>query len=253
MSEHEQSITGERSSLTPEPAGDDVPPASSDGEQPSTGGPRLVLPAIDWARLARAVRTGLRVGIFVVVVSVALGTAAFVAASLYGQYGAVRDAPNAQAWAGLPARFAGQAPCASCHAPQAAAQDASTHLNVSCEACHGPGAAHSVNEAAARATALTEPASVICSTCHGATAGRPTAFSQVDPARHYSGGQCLRCHDPHSIVAVRPPTVSHPLANLPECTTCHAPDGLRKIPTGHELVEDGTCLACHRPAADAKP
>ena len=188
-----------------------------------------------------------------VVASVALGTAAFVAASFYAQYGAVRNTPNAQAWGGLTPRFAGQAICTSCHAPEAGAQDASIHVDVSCEACHGPAAAHSASDAAARATVLARPTSAICATCHAATAGRPAAFPQVDPATHFAGGQCLRCHDPHSIVAVRPPTVSHPLANLPECTTCHAPDGLKKIPTGHEIVGDAICLSCHGPAADGKP
>lgn len=260
MSEHEQPITGERSPLTPEPSGDGEQAVTGDDEQPPNDVPRLVLPSIDWTRVAHVVRTGFhavrtsfKVVIFVVVVSVALGSAAFVAVSLYGQYGAVRNAPNAQAWAGLPARFAGQALCTSCHAPEAAAQDASIHLNVSCEACHGPAAAHSVNEAAARAAVLTEPTSGICVTCHGATAGRPTTFSQIDPTAHYSGGLCLRCHDPHSIVAVRPPPLTHPLAKLPECTTCHAPDGLKKIPAGHEIVGDVVCLSCHGPAANGRP
>jgi hypothetical protein len=253
MSEREQPIADERLPLTPEPSGDGGQPATGDDEQPSNEGPRFVLPSIDWARVARAVRTGGTVAIFVVVVSVALGTAAFVAASFHDQYGAVKDVPNAHTWAGVAPRFAGQALCTSCHAPEAAAQDASIHVNVSCEDCHGPAAAHSSSAAAARAAVLTKPTSGMCVTCHAATAGRPTTFPQVDPARHYSGGQCLRCHDPHSIVAVRPPPVSHPLENLPECTTCHAPDGLKEIPTGHELVGDAICLSCHGRAAEGKP
>lgn len=236
-----------------EPAPDGEQPATGDDEQPSNGGPHFVLPSIEWARVARAARTGLRGGIVVIVVSVALGTAASVAASFYGQYGPVKNVPNARAWAGLTPRFAGQMICTSCHAPEAGAQDASIHVDVSCEDCHGPAAAHSSSAAAARAAVLTEPTSGICVTCHGATAGRPATFPQIDPARHYAGGQCLRCHGPHSVVAVRPPTVSHPLANLPECTTCHAPDGLKKIPTGHEIVDDTICLSCHGPAANGKP
>ncbi len=253
MSEHEQPIADERPTLGPESTGDSEQPATGDDEQPPNDGPRFVLPSIDWVRVAHAARTGLKVGIVVVVVSVALGTAAFVTASFYGQYGAVKNVPNARAWAGLTARFVGQAICTSCHAPEAGAQDASIHVNVSCEDCHGPAAAHSSSAAAARAVVLTRPTSAICATCHAAVAGRPTTFPQIDPARHFSGGQCLRCHGPHSVVAVRPPTVTHPLANLPECTTCHAPDGLKKIPTGHEIVGDTICLSCHGQAANGKP
>lgn len=185
----------------------------------------------------------------VVVVSVVLGVAVFAAATVYAQYGAVKNGPNAVAWRSLTPQFAGAAACTRCHEPQATTQDASAHVNVSCENCHGPAAAHAVNEETAQAVVMRPPTPDLCVRCHATTPGRPTAFPQVDPARHYSGGECLRCHDRHSIVAVRPPVVTHPLTNLPVCTTCHAPDGLKKIPAGHELVADATCLACHGPRA----
>jgi hypothetical protein len=92
---------------------------------------------------------------------------------------------------------------------------------------------------------LDTPTSEICVTCHAAVPGRPATFPQIDGAEHYVGNACLRCHDPHSIRAVRPPAVTHRLAKLPECTTCHAPDGLKKVPTGHEPVPDATCRSCH--------
>jgi hypothetical protein len=253
MSECEQPNTDERPPPAPEASGDDEQPVSGNDERPPKLRPHFAMPSIEWAGVAHAVRTGLRAGALVVVVSIALGTAAFGAVSFYGQYGAVRNAPNTRAWAGLTAHFAGQAICTSCHALEAGAQDASIHINVSCEGCHGPAAAHASSATAARATVLTEPTSEICVTCHAATAGRPMTFPQIDPTGHFSGGECLRCHDPHSVVAVRPPTVSHPLANLPQCTTCHSPDGLKKIPTGHEIVGDSICLSCHGPAADRKP
>ncbi len=250
MNEHEQPIADERPIPSPEPSGADEQPTVGD-EQPSNDRPRFALPRIAWAR---AVTRAIKIGIFVVVASVALGVAAFVAASSYAQYGAVKNAPNAQAWAGLTPRFAGQAICASCHASEAGTQDASIHVNVSCENCHGPLAAHAASEAAAAGEPRPgKPTSEICATCHVAVAGRPAAFPQIDRATHYSGDQCLRCHDPHSIVAVRPPAVSHPLADLPECTTCHAPDGLKAIPAGHEVVADAVCLSCHGQASDLKP
>ena len=217
------------------------------GDEPPSDGRRVAVPPIEWARVAS---TTIRIGILVVVISVAVGVAAFAAATLYSQYGAVRNTPDAQAWSGLTVRFAGQATCTACHPSEVDAQDASIHAGVSCESCHGPAAAHSGSTEAARAAALIQPTSAICATCHAVTAGRPATFPQVDPATHYSGGACLRCHDPHSIVAVRPPTVTHPLASLPGCTTCHAPDGLKQIPEGHEVVGDKICLSCHGPAAD---
>jgi len=187
----------------------------------------------------------LKLGAIVVVVSVGLGVAGFATATIYADYGAVKNGPNAEAWAGLTPRFAGSATCTTCHGTQAAAQDASIHVNVACEACHGPAAAHATSDAAAESTVLAKPPSAICAECHVTTAGRPASFPQVDLATHYVGGPCLRCHDPHSIVAQRPPTVTHPLADLPECTTCHAPDGLKKIPSGHQVVSDRVCLSCH--------
>ncbi len=108
-------------------------------------------------------------------------------------------------------------------------------------------------DAVARSVTLPEPPSSICARCHATTTGRPASFPQVDLATHYVGGPCLRCHDPHSVVAHRPPTVTHPLADLPECTTCHAPDGLKKIPTGHQVVGDTVCLACHGIDANVEP
>lgn len=230
------------------PLGDEQ--TSVGDERPGRGRPRLAIPRIT-AR--RAVVTSVKVGIVVVVASVALGVAAFVAASSYEQYGAGRNTPNADAWSHLTPRYAGQQICTSCHAAEAQTQDASIHLNVSCEGCHGAAAEHASSVAAGSATTLVKPTSVVCVTCHATAAGRPASFAQVDPATHYAGGQCLRCHDPHSIVAFRPPVVSHPLTDLPECTTCHAPDGLKKIPAGHELVGDTICLSCHGQSASGKP
>lgn len=211
-------------------------------EQPSEVGPGATVPS---AALRRTAVTVAKLVVVVAVASIALGGAAAVAATFYTQYGAVKNEPNAEAWAGLIPAFAGQASCTECHEPEAGAQDASAHVNVSCESCHGPAAAHAASEEAAETIELEKPDADICITCHAVTGGRPTTISQVDPASHFSGDDCFRCHDPHSILAVRPPLVTHPMAKLPECTTCHSPDGLKEIPSGHELVTDSVCLSCH--------
>ncbi|HEX7472171.1 MAG TPA: multiheme c-type cytochrome, partial [Candidatus Limnocylindrales bacterium] len=176
MSLNQPPITDERQLPLPEPSGDGAGPATDPDERPPSGGLRFALPSIEWARVWRALRVGLRAGVVVVVVSVALGTAAFVAAGFYGQYGTVRNAPDTASWAALAPRFAGQTLCTSCHAPESAAQVASAHLAVSCESCHGPAAAHAIDATAASAALLIRPTSGICVTCHAATAGRPATF-----------------------------------------------------------------------------
>jgi len=236
MSESEQPNTDEHPVLVSGPP---------DADEPASARPRIA-----WTRVV--IMTA-RIAIFVVVASVALGGAAVVAASFYSQYGAVRNTPNTHAWGSLTPRFAGQAICASCHEAKANVQDASVHVNVSCENCHGPLAAHAASDAAAKEFPPSKPKDEICATCHVEVAGRPATFPQIHPAEHFSGDRCLRCHDPHSITAVRPPTVSHPLTDLPVCTTCHAPDGLKRIPSGHEPVGDAVCLSCHHPATSRRP
>jgi hypothetical protein len=254
MTEHgrpsadEPPVGGPPSSVPEETAPATAEPAPADDvERPRR---RIVVPPFISTRTARMASL---VGILVVAASVALGVVAFAATTFYEQYGAVRNGPNADAWAGLAPRFVGQAACASCHETQAAMQDSSVHVDVSCESCHGPGAAHAVSDDAAREIALSEPTGGICITCHAVAAGRPASFPQVDLVAHYSGGECLRCHDPHSIIAFRPPDVSHPLADLPECVTCHAPDGLKKVASGHEIVRDEICLSCHARGVDESP
>ena len=231
------------------PDGDPTSAGEAEEAVPSPTRRRRPRPSIAWRALAR---TGLKVAVVVAAVSVALGAGAAVAVGFYGQYGAVRNEPNARAWAALVPQHVGQTLCADCHAAEAIGQDTSIHVNVSCEDCHGPGQGHATGTDAARTVALVKPDSAICVRCHGATAGRPAGFPIVNPASHYSGGPCLRCHDPHTIVATRPPIVSHPLADLPECTTCHAPDGLKKVPVGHTIVADAICLSCHARNADGR-
>ena len=204
--------------------------------------PPIEWPTIDWQRTG--IRT-LKVGVVVAVVAIVLGVGAFATATIYADYGAEKNGPNARAWAAQTPKFAGAAACSACHGQQAGAQDASIHVDVSCEDCHGPAADHAASLAAAGSVILAKPPSSICARCHTATTGRPASFPQVDLATHYVGGPCLRCHDPHSVVAQRPPIVTHPLVDLPECTTCHSPSGLKKIPSGHQLVGDKVCLSCH--------
>ena len=125
--------------------------------------------------------------------------------------------------------------------------------NIMCESCHGPlaeNAATAPVEAEPGSLGIAVPDEALCAICHEQSPAKPVAFAQVDLAEHYAGGRCLNCHDSHSADAVRPPEISHSLARLPECITCHAPAGLKPIPEGHVESSDAACQGCHkRPTA----
>ena len=200
------------------------------------------------ARWWRASRTASRAVVTVTVISVAMGGAAFAASNLHQQYGAPHIQVDARAWAGRATTYSLDA-CLQCHGDVWAARENGAHADLLCQACHVPSVAHpgSVPGVLVHLPVLN---SSICVTCHGTTPGRRPAFPQVDPSEHYRGAACLRCHDPHTAAASRPPEVAHPLAGLPACTTCHAPDGLIKLPADHELADDAVCLSCHAPGAN---
>jgi hypothetical protein len=135
----------------------------------------------------------------------------------------------------------------SCHKTQTAQQASNRHAGIDCQTCHGPAGAHPGSDPAATVE-IARPTAAICLQCHSQVVGRPAGFAQIDPATHWGGGTlCLRCHDPHDVVAPVPPQIPHPLQGLPACTTCHRPDGLKPVPTGHTLVKDAVCLSCHTP------
>jgi hypothetical protein len=170
---------------------------------------------------------------------------------IYGEYGFHPEA-NARTWAALTPRYADAALCARCHEAQYAPWQNERHAGVTCESCHGPLAEHAATaplEAPAGSLGLAKPAEDLCVVCHEKSPAKPETFAQVDLAEHYTGSTCLGCHDSHSADAVRPPDISHSLARLPACVTCHAPAGLKPVPAGHVESSDAVCQSCHkRPA-----
>lgn len=111
---------------------------------------------------------------------------------LYGHYRA--DALNEIR--AHPPVFAGQAVCAGCHPDEAAAKEAGKHASVSCEACHGPAAAHAEDPAQTRPSK--PEVAPLCSGCHEADAAKPKWFRQVVSSQHSGGASCEGCHQPHS-------------------------------------------------------
>jgi hypothetical protein len=110
----------------------------------------------------------------------------------FGHYrGAVLDEIRAR-----PISFAGQAVCETCHEDAAKTKSEGRHAGVSCEACHGPTAAHTEDPIANHA-AKPDPA-ILCVRCHEAEAAKPRTFPQVISKEHSSGLSCGTCHQPHN-------------------------------------------------------
>jgi hypothetical protein len=195
----------------------------------------------------RVVRLGWRaatIGIAMLAVSLVLAVGAFATTTLYGQYGGPRADVNALAWADRAAIYS-ITTCRECHEAQAAVVTAASHADLICQTCHVPTLPHP-GPVSGVVQALDTQTSALCATCHREAAGRPIRFPQVDPGAHYPGALCLQCHDPHTAAADSPPDVTHPLEKLPACTTCHAPEGLKRFPAGHQVAPDNVCLGCHR-------
>jgi hypothetical protein len=194
--------------------------------------------------LLSATRRAAKIGVAMLVVSLVLAAGAFATSTLYGQYGAPRTGASALAWAGRTVVYS-ITDCRECHSGQAAAEATAGHADLICETCHVPSVAHPGN-VAGTVQPQTSQTSALCAACHAEAAGRPIRFPQVDPVRHFPGAVCLQCHDPHTTAAATPPDVVHPLQNLPPCTTCHAPGGLKRFPAGHQPAADNVCLGCHQ-------
>lgn len=193
-------------------------------------------------RVMRLGRATLLTATVAVLLAAALGGSAYAASRLNAEYGAGQEQVNTITWAVRAPSYAG-ATCVTCH-PAVEAAQAASHASVSCEGCHGPLVDHPAADGGT-ASRLVVPDSELCVTCHAAATGQPAAYPVIELDDHYSGEGCLRCHGPHAVVAAAPPDVTHPLVRLPACTTCHAPDGLKEVPSGHEMVADEVCLSCH--------
>ena len=194
----------------------------------------------------KRVATAVQMLAIVAVASIAIGAGLFVASTAYAAFGGGRAVVNAQSWALRPMRISPEG-CVSCHATQASQQASNKHAGIDCQTCHGPAGKHPGSDRSA-VVPIARPTAAICLQCHTQVVGRPAGFAQIDLATHWGGGTlCLRCHGPHDVVAPVPPRIPHPLQGLPACTTCHRPDGLKPIPSGHTLVADPVCLSCHTP------
>lgn len=108
----------------------------------------------------------------------------------FGKTGHFRHAALAEL-ASHPMKFEGKQPCIDCH------QNNSPHTDkgVSCEACHGPGAAHAKDFDSAKL--LVPKTRAFCGTCHAMETARRATFPQIDLTDHYPSQRCIECHDIH--------------------------------------------------------
>lgn len=131
-------------------------------------------------------------------------------------------------------KYAGREACAVCHADIAEVKGGHRHAGLSCEVCHGAGAAH--------ADAPTDVHMQIprqreqCVLCHAYDPSRPTGFPQIDPVAHNAPKPCAGCHNPHAPEPARAPE---------ECGACHGQIARAKAVSPHSVL---TCTQCHQAA-----
>ena len=132
--------------------------------------------------------------LFVAAFAVFLVLRHFVVPKTFGEYGHYRGAALGEI-AARPVRFAGHETCETCHSDVLQVKAAGKHVNVNCEACHGPLAAHANDPSIAPARL---DAATLCVRCHAASAARPRDFPQINADQHFAGVACDTCHKPHT-------------------------------------------------------
>lgn len=132
--------------------------------------------------------------VFVVGCLLFLGMRQFLVPKSFGQYGHYRGEAIGEI-ASRPVNFAGHQACEGCHAEVLEKKRGGRHMQVNCEACHGPLAKHADDPSVQPAKLDT---AVLCVRCHEANAAKPKGFPQVASADHSTGLPCDTCHQPHS-------------------------------------------------------
>ena len=138
----------------------------------------------------------------------------------FGQYGAYVGA-SVDVIRNKPVQYVGVEVCKSCHKKEWKKWSRKEHRTVSCEVCHGPGAAHSVKDADPRPFTprsksngkMAAQAHDLCMSCHAEAPGRSKDHSQIASASEphlaefritkqspdfEESMRCLTCHPGHS-------------------------------------------------------
>ncbi len=169
--------------------------------------------------------------IIVAIGIVALAVRAALIPPTFGQYGAYVGA-SVEEIRSKPVQYVGSDRCKDCHKKDWQKWERKPHQTVNCEVCHGPGAAHSVEEVEPRPLPLRSKSSGkmaaqahdLCMSCHAAVPGRSQvavpsqsldeapakAFPQIVAKEHLAAFKiteesddfeesmrCLTCHSGH--------------------------------------------------------
>jgi hypothetical protein len=119
---------------------------------------------------------------------------------------------------------------------------------ITCEECHGPGAAHVEQPSKANIKLVTDPAG--CGKCHirgpadkipagGGFIQHHEQYNEYLAGPHAGKVDCATCHDPHRRAAV---------GVRRQCADCHQAQA--RAYTGSTMQKSGvTCVDCHMPPA----
>ena len=99
--------------------------------------------------------------------------------------------------------YAGREACAVCHDDIAKDYVRRKHANLTCEVCHGAGAAHADAPTDVKLQTPRQRAAWLL--CHSYDPSRPTGFPQIDPVAHNAPKPCVGCHNPHAPEPPRTP------------------------------------------------
>ncbi len=158
-------------------------------------------------------------------------------------------ADDPRAWATRVVQHEPSAACTECHKEMNESWQASAHVGVRCENCHGLTKSHIEKARAGQEAPLVlAHARDLCLTCHAALSSRPADFPQVDPLAHATevGGvqtDCTSCHNPHNPGI--PPELAHTLEGRSACLACHGADEWKPVPPDHADRAEDVCLDCH--------
>jgi predicted CXXCH cytochrome family protein len=124
------------------------------------------------------------------------------------------------------------------------------HFNITCEACHGPGAAHAAMPN--KANIKVDQSAALCGTCHVRGSDPNTIIAKGGFIRHHEQYpefansphkilSCVTCHKPHESRAQGMKVIA---GNIEVCETCH---GVQKEAfAGSPMQKAGvTCIDCH--------
>ena len=168
--------------------------------------------------------------------------------------------------------------CLGCHVTGYNAAAATwTENGVTCEACHGPGSAHTAGDK----TKIINPRKLtsgkgmmVCGQCHSkgtdpsktyafpmgykvgddlaqsfvdaqpTTAGADQQYSDLKRSKHFTKDvTCVTCHDPHGAGTTLPNQLRKPINEL--CLGCHPGKDMKTH--APSASADATCAKCHMP------